>query len=128
MCFIDKKMCLYSWKNDCFSHLADSLFCYVLIPKTEIRIFEKCREVTALRRYFESLFESGAMSGNPLKKKEEDESEETFKGKKVRTAYDIQRHKLEKLMKDPSRPVFIPTPRSEKDPNKAPDYVYNVRF
>lgn len=42
------------------------------------------------------------------------------------TAYDVQRSKLDKLMKDPSKPVFIPETRKEKDPNKAPDFVYNV--
>ncbi len=67
------------------------------------------------------------MSGHPSKI-EDEESEEMFKGKKARTAYDIQRRKLERLMKDPSKPAFIPTPRAEKDPNKAPDYVYNVTF
>ncbi len=44
------------------------------------------------------------------------------------TAYDVQRSKLEKLMKDPTKPVFIPETRPEKDPNKAPDFVYNVRW
>merc|ERR1712018_480991 len=43
-----------------------------------------------------------------------------------RTPYDIQRSKLEKLMKNPDKPVNIPVPRKEKDPNKAPEFVYNV--
>merc|ERR1711944_35665 len=43
-----------------------------------------------------------------------------------RSAYDIQRSKLEKLMKNPDKPVSIPDPRQEKDPNKAPEFVYNV--
>ena len=43
-----------------------------------------------------------------------------------RTAYDIQRSKLDKLMKNPEKPVNVPQPRKEKDPNKAPDFVYNV--
>merc|ERR1711963_141740 len=43
-----------------------------------------------------------------------------------RTAYDIQRSKLEKLMKNPEKPVNVPQPRKEKDPNNAPDFVYNV--
>merc|ERR1712217_966674 len=43
-----------------------------------------------------------------------------------RTAYDVQRSKLEKLMKNPEKPVNIPVPRKEKDPNKAPEFVYNV--
>ena len=62
------------------------------------------------------------MSGAPV----EDKVEEEKSVKRVRTVYDVQRSKLEKLMKDPSKPVFIPTPRNEKDPNKAPDFVYNV--
>lgn len=45
---------------------------------------------------------------------------------KARTAYDVQRHRLDKLMKDPSKPAFIPEPRKERDVNKAPDFVYNV--
>merc|ERR1712018_788804 len=43
-----------------------------------------------------------------------------------RSAYDIQRAKVEKLMKNPDKPVDIPDPRQEKDPNKAPESVYNV--
>merc|ERR1711944_310020 len=43
-----------------------------------------------------------------------------------RTPYDVQRSKLEKLMKNPEKPVSIPVPRKEKDPNKAPEFVYNV--
>merc|ERR1711976_49062 len=43
-----------------------------------------------------------------------------------RTAYDVQRSKLEKLMKNPEKPVNVPQPRKEKDPNKAPDFFYNV--
>merc|ERR1712018_1112928 len=43
-----------------------------------------------------------------------------------RSAYDIQRAKVEKLMKNPDKPVSIPDPRQEKDPNKAPEFVYNV--
>jgi len=43
-----------------------------------------------------------------------------------RTAYDVQRSKLEKLMANPEKPVSIPVPRKEKDPNKAAEFVYNV--
>merc|ERR1712018_227059 len=43
-----------------------------------------------------------------------------------KTPYDIQRSKLEKLMKNPDKPVHIPVPRQEKDPNKAAEFVYNV--
>ena len=52
------------------------------------------------------------------------DSKDARKGPK--TAYDIQRSKLEKLMKNPEKPVNIPGPRKEKDPNKAPEFVYNV--
>jgi hypothetical protein len=58
------------------------------------------------------------------KVKDEDEAE--AKVVKARTFYDVQRSKLERLMKNPDKPAFIPQPRKEKDPNKAPDYVYNV--
>lgn len=46
--------------------------------------------------------------------------------KPPKTAYDLQREKLEKLMKNPEKPVAIPDPKAEKDPNKAPEFVYNV--
>merc|ERR1712223_221183 len=52
------------------------------------------------------------------------DSKDARKGPK--TAYDVQRSKLEKLMKNPEKPVNIPGPRQEKDPNKAPEFVYNV--
>merc|ERR1719322_1370786 len=52
------------------------------------------------------------------------DSKDARKGPK--TAYDVQRSKLEKLMKNPEKPVNIPGPRKEKDPNKAPEFVYNV--
>ena len=56
----------------------------------------------------------------------EDSDKDTNWRKGPRTAYDVQRSKLEKLMKDPEKPVNIPQPRNAKDPNKAPDFVYNV--
>jgi len=56
----------------------------------------------------------------------DDRDEEAEIKAKARTAYDVQRHRLEKLMKDPAKPAFIPEPRKEKDVNKAPDFVYNV--
>merc|ERR1719220_1124518 len=46
--------------------------------------------------------------------------------KGAKTAYDVNRAKIEKLMKNPERPVNIPEPRKEKDPNKAAEFVYNV--
>lgn len=44
----------------------------------------------------------------------------------ARTALDLQRAKLAKLMQDPSKPAFIPEVRKVKDPNKAAEFVYNV--
>merc|ERR1711963_1100418 len=35
-----------------------------------------------------------------------------------RTAYDVQRSKLEKLMKNPEKPVNVPQPRKKKTPTK----------
>merc|ERR1719220_138861 len=46
--------------------------------------------------------------------------------KGAKTAYDVNRAKIEKLMKNPEKPVSIPVPRKEKDPNKAAEFVYNV--
>ncbi len=65
-----------------------------------------------------------------LKGSTEEEKEEEEGGHKKRfgprTASDVQRSKLEKLMKNPDRPVHIPQPKRLKDPNKAPEFVYNV--
>ncbi|TRY69181.1 hypothetical protein TCAL_05617 [Tigriopus californicus] len=44
----------------------------------------------------------------------------------ARTALDLQRAKLAKLMQDPAKPAFIPEVRKVKDPNKAAEFVYNV--
>ncbi|CAB4066399.1 unnamed protein product [Lepeophtheirus salmonis] len=55
-----------------------------------------------------------------------EKSEEGFKPRAKMTLHDLQRRKIQKLMSDPNKPVFIPTKNSEKDPNKAPDFVYNV--
>merc|ERR1711935_1275463 len=61
------------------------------------------------------------------KKGSDDDSEaSSSKPKAAKTAYDVNRAKIEKLMKNPERPVNIPCPRKEKDPNKAPEFVYNV--
>merc|ERR1719340_366098 len=58
---------------------------------------------------------------------EDDSSQDSKDARKgPKTAYDVQRSKLEKLMKNPEKPVNIPGPRKEKDPNKAPEFVYNV--
>lgn len=56
----------------------------------------------------------------------DDEPATTKKKFGPRSAIDIQRAKLAKLMKDPTKPVHIPQKRKERDPNQAPDFVYNV--
>jgi len=66
--------------------------------------------------------------GERKKRSKDDEDEEVEKEIRAgaRTAYDAQRARLERLMKDPAKPVHIPQARKEKDVNKAPDFVYNV--
>ena len=44
----------------------------------------------------------------------------------VKSYTDIQRFKLDKLMKDPSRPAFIPERRGEKNVNVAPEFNHNI--
>merc|ERR1739838_862196 len=66
---------------------------------------------------------------NQVKKKQTDNDDSeasSSKPKGAKTAYDVNRAKIEKLMKNPERPVNIPEPRKEKDPNKAAEFVYNV--
>merc|ERR1719384_524050 len=46
--------------------------------------------------------------------------------KAPKTAYDVQRAKLDKLMANPDKPVHMPNPKGPKDPNAAPEFVYNV--
>ena len=60
------------------------------------------------------------------KPEEAEENEEGQVKARSRTATDIQRKKLERLMKNPDKPAHIPEQRKEKDPNKAPEFVYNV--
>merc|ERR1711971_473413 len=58
---------------------------------------------------------------NQVKKKQADNDDSeasSSKPKGAKTAYDVNRAKIEKLMKNPERPVNIPEPRKEKDPNK----------
>ncbi|KAL7640281.1 UNVERIFIED_CONTAM: hypothetical protein RMT77_009695 [Armadillidium vulgare] len=53
--------------------------------------------------------------------------EEESKSKKViRSAVDLQRIKLEKLMKNPEKPAFIPNIIKEKKFPDAPEFVRNV--
>merc|ERR1712203_688005 len=66
---------------------------------------------------------------NQVKKKQDDNDDSeasSSKPKGAKTVYDVNRAKIEKLMKNPERPVNIPEPRKEKDPNKAAEFVYNV--
>jgi len=44
----------------------------------------------------------------------------------VKNATDLQRLKLEKLMKNPEKPVYIPLGPKDKNFPKAPDFVRNV--
>ena len=46
--------------------------------------------------------------------------------KAPKTAYHVQRAKLDKLMANPEKPVHMPNPKGPKDPNAAPEFVYNV--
>ena len=46
--------------------------------------------------------------------------------KAPKTSYDVQRAKLDKLMANPEKPVHMPNPKGPKDPNAAPEFVYNV--
>lgn len=43
-----------------------------------------------------------------------------------KTAYDVQRIKLERLMEHPERPVVIPEPAKPRQPHDAPEFVRNV--
>ncbi|XP_060864502.1 PRKR-interacting protein 1 homolog [Metopolophium dirhodum] len=44
----------------------------------------------------------------------------------VKNATDLQRLKLERLMKNPDKPVYIPEPRSDKKSPHVPEFVRNV--
>lgn len=59
------------------------------------------------------------------KDKDFEDEEEALRGK-GRTAIDRQRAKIERLMTNPEKPVNIPEPKKIKDPNKAPEFCYNV--
>merc|ERR1712059_143641 len=65
------------------------------------------------------------MGNDKDKTADDDESNESKKWVHKST-YDVQRGKLERLMANPAKPVFIPQPRKEKDVNKAADFQYNV--
>ncbi|XP_058054475.1 PRKR-interacting protein 1 homolog [Anopheles bellator] len=57
------------------------------------------------------------------------QSDKEFEKKKfvVRNAADVQRAKLEKLMKNPDKPVMIPTSAKDRDfSNAIPSFVRNV--
>jgi len=60
-------------------------------------------------------------------KDDEEEDDATLARKGARSATDIARKRLDKLMKNPDKPVSIPERKTKtKDPNKAPEFVYNV--
>ncbi|VVC36322.1 Protein of unknown function DUF1168 [Cinara cedri] len=57
----------------------------------------------------------------------EDEKSKTNEVKKlVKNATDLQRLKLDRLMKNPDKPVYIPEPRSDKKTPHVPEFVRNV--
>ncbi|KAL5240647.1 hypothetical protein ACI65C_008057 [Semiaphis heraclei] len=57
---------------------------------------------------------------------EKDSSKTTEVKKVVKNATDLQRLKLERLMKNPDKPVYIPEPRSDKKSPHVPEFVRNV--
>ncbi|CAH0564057.1 unnamed protein product [Brassicogethes aeneus] len=59
------------------------------------------------------------------KNKEKDDSEEK-KPIIIRNSTDLQRLKLEKLMKNPDKPVMIPEKPKERGSPNVPDFVRNV--
>jgi len=64
---------------------------------------------------------------NPAQTQEgETDKQETSSQSRKRSLADKQRAKLEKLMRNPDKPAHIPRPRTEKNPNTAPEFVYNV--
>lgn len=61
------------------------------------------------------------------KEKDDSDGEEEKKlALKVKSYTDIQRYKLEKLMKNPEKPVHIPERPKEKNVNKAPEFNHNI--
>ncbi|XP_050428307.1 PRKR-interacting protein 1 homolog [Adelges cooleyi] len=56
----------------------------------------------------------------------EDEGSKTGIKNIVKNATDLQRLKLERLMKNPDKPVYIPEPRSDKKTPHVPEFVRNV--
>ncbi|KAL4142809.1 hypothetical protein QTP88_005208 [Uroleucon formosanum] len=57
---------------------------------------------------------------------EKDNSKTTEVKNLVKNATDLQRLKLERLMKNPDKPVYIPEPRSDKKSPHVPEFVRNV--
>jgi len=64
--------------------------------------------------------------GDSKKRGGDSDDEEKKLALKVKSYTDIQRFKLDKLMKDPSRPAFIPERRGEKNVNVAPEFNHNI--
>ncbi|XP_059052261.1 PRKR-interacting protein 1 homolog [Achroia grisella] len=59
-------------------------------------------------------------------KDKEKSNNEVTKPIVIKNATDLQRLKLEKLMKNPDKPVLIPDPPKAKSLPSAPDFVRNV--
>ncbi|RZF48291.1 hypothetical protein LSTR_LSTR014497 [Laodelphax striatellus] len=56
----------------------------------------------------------------------DDDKKASSKPAVARTASDLQRMKLEKLMKNPDKPIVIPEPSREKKSPHVPEFVRNV--
>ncbi|KAM3965305.1 PRKR-interacting protein 1 homolog [Aphomia sociella] len=58
--------------------------------------------------------------------KDKEDNSEIKKPIVIKNATDLQRLKLEKLMKNPEKPIVIPDPPKAKSLPSAPDFVRNV--
>ncbi|KAF6025570.1 hypothetical protein EB796_016112 [Bugula neritina] len=57
---------------------------------------------------------------------QDDEEPDDKPTKQVKTATDLQRLKLEKLLKQPDKPVYIPEKRKERKMPKPPEFIRNT--
>merc|ERR1712110_762947 len=87
---------------------------------------DKNEQVENSRRFYTFLATSIFLRVKKKQTDNDDSEASSSKPKGAKTAYDVNRAKIEKLMRNPERPVNIPEPRKEKDPNKAAEFVYNV--
>eukprot|EP00112_Aurelia_sp_Birch-Aquarium-sp1_P003328 Seg1372.5 transcript_id=Seg1372.5/GoldUCD/mRNA.D3Y31 product="PRKR-interacting protein 1-like" protein_id=Seg1372.5/GoldUCD/D3Y31 len=59
----------------------------------------------------------------PKRNEDEEDAKKPFVPK---SALDLQKRQLEKLMKDPDKPIELPKPRKEWKPRDAPEFVRHV--